>query len=165
MASIDVRGLTIQFPVYGADTRSIKRHLTRITVGGMLGITDSLQQEFATIASITGDQNAGFTLTLTSPLSNRYDPGVPDIYPVERERFFIDASSHALIRRTGGSDRVLAADMTEFRVDLKDASGNPATSYKAIRVVTVSLAGTYKAPEGSFNQMRFSSTVIPRNIL
>ena len=37
MASIDVRGLTIQFPVYGADTRSIKRHFTRIAVGGMLG--------------------------------------------------------------------------------------------------------------------------------
>jgi lipopolysaccharide transport system ATP-binding protein len=37
MASIDVHGLTIQFPVYGADTRSIKRHFTRIAVGGMLG--------------------------------------------------------------------------------------------------------------------------------
>lgn len=37
MANIDVRGLTIQFPVYGADTRSIKRHFTRIAVGGMLG--------------------------------------------------------------------------------------------------------------------------------
>ncbi|CAN5250568.1 ABC transporter ATP-binding protein [soil metagenome] len=37
MASIDVRGLTIQFPIYGADTRSIKRHFTRMAVGGMLG--------------------------------------------------------------------------------------------------------------------------------
>lgn len=37
MASIEVRGLTIQFPVYGADTRSIKRHFTRYAVGGMLG--------------------------------------------------------------------------------------------------------------------------------
>ena len=37
MSIIEVRGLTIQFPVYGADTRSIKRHFTRIAVGGMLG--------------------------------------------------------------------------------------------------------------------------------
>ena len=37
MASVNVRGLTIQFPVYGADTRSIKRHFSRIAVGGMLG--------------------------------------------------------------------------------------------------------------------------------
>lgn len=33
MASIDIRGLTIRFPVYGADHRSLKRHITR-AVGG-----------------------------------------------------------------------------------------------------------------------------------
>ena len=36
MASIDIRGLTIRFPVYGADHRSLKRHITR-AVGGTLG--------------------------------------------------------------------------------------------------------------------------------
>lgn len=36
MASVDVRGLTIRFPIYGADHRSLKRHLTR-AVGGSLG--------------------------------------------------------------------------------------------------------------------------------
>ncbi len=35
MASIDIRGLTIRFPVYGADHRSLKRQLTR-AVGGAL---------------------------------------------------------------------------------------------------------------------------------
>jgi lipopolysaccharide transport system ATP-binding protein len=36
MANIDIRGLTIQFPVFGADQRSLKRHITA-TVGGVLG--------------------------------------------------------------------------------------------------------------------------------
>jgi lipopolysaccharide transport system ATP-binding protein len=36
MASIDIRGLTIRFPVYGADHRSFKRHITS-AVGGTLG--------------------------------------------------------------------------------------------------------------------------------
>lgn len=36
MANIDIRGLTVQFPVYGADQRSLKRHITS-AVGGVLG--------------------------------------------------------------------------------------------------------------------------------
>jgi lipopolysaccharide transport system ATP-binding protein len=36
MASIDIQGLTIRFPVYGADHRSLKRHITS-AVGGTLG--------------------------------------------------------------------------------------------------------------------------------
>ena len=36
MALVDVRGLTIRFPVYGADQRSFKRTITR-AVGGTLG--------------------------------------------------------------------------------------------------------------------------------
>ncbi len=36
MANIDIRGLTVQFPVFGADQRSLKRHITA-AVGGALG--------------------------------------------------------------------------------------------------------------------------------
>ena len=36
MALVDIRGLTIQFPIYGADHRSIKRSITS-AVGGTLG--------------------------------------------------------------------------------------------------------------------------------
>jgi lipopolysaccharide transport system ATP-binding protein len=36
MAKIDIRDLTIRFPVYGADNRSLKRQITR-SVGGSLG--------------------------------------------------------------------------------------------------------------------------------
>lgn len=138
---------------------------TGFTIGGRLGITDSLQQEYATIASISGDSAHGFLLGLSAPISHRYNPGVPDIFPVQKEKFYIDRQHQALMRKVDGTDITLAQGITGFTVDLKDASGNEATSSKTIRVVTFSLIGTYKAPEGTFNQMRFSSTVIPRNIL
>ena len=35
--SISVRGLTLRFPVYGVDAKSLKKHLARVTVGGRLG--------------------------------------------------------------------------------------------------------------------------------
>lgn len=138
---------------------------TGFAVGGMLGITDSLKHEFAEIASISGDSASGWEITLASPLQYRYDPGVPDIYPAVKETFFINKYSHALVSLSEGTQKVLAHGITDFSVELKDGSGYPATSYKDIRVVTFALAGTYKAPEGTFNQMRFSTTVIPRNIL
>jgi lipopolysaccharide transport system ATP-binding protein len=57
MASIDVRGLTIQFPVYGADTRSIKRHFSRIAVGGMLG-----RRKGSSLPVVVALQNVCFSL-------------------------------------------------------------------------------------------------------
>jgi prepilin-type N-terminal cleavage/methylation domain-containing protein len=138
---------------------------TGFAAGGLIGITDSLQQEYATITGVTGDSASGYRLGLASALQHKYLAGVPDIYPVQKERFFINLGTKSLIRKVDGASVVLAQGITEFRADLKDASGNDATSYRSIRVVTFSVTGTYKAPEGSFNTMRFSSTVIPRNIL
>lgn len=138
---------------------------TGFTVGGMLGITDSLKQEFATITAISGDSASGYRITLASPLQHAYNPGVPDIYPAWKEKFFIDRFSHALTHRVGGSDIPLAASISDFRVELKDAGGQSATSFKSIRVVSFTFTGSYRAPQGAFNQMRFSSTVLPRNIL
>jgi prepilin-type N-terminal cleavage/methylation domain-containing protein len=138
---------------------------TGFVAGGLIGITDSLQQEYATITGITGDSVNGFWLSLTPALQHKYLDGVPDIYPVQKEKFFVNLGTKSLVRKVDGSTSVLAQGITDFRADLKDASGNDATSYRSIRVVTFSMTGTYKAPEGSFNTMRFSSTVIPRNIL
>ena len=36
-ASVEVEGLSIRFPVYGADSRSMKKHFARLAVGGRLG--------------------------------------------------------------------------------------------------------------------------------
>ena len=37
-ALVDVHGLSIRFPVYGADSRSMKKHFARLAVGGRLGV-------------------------------------------------------------------------------------------------------------------------------
>jgi len=37
MVSVSVTGLTLRFPVYGVDAKSLKKHLARVTVGGRLG--------------------------------------------------------------------------------------------------------------------------------
>ncbi len=138
---------------------------TGFVAGGLIGITDSLQQEYATITSVTGDSANGFRLNLSGGLQHKFLFGVPDIYPVQKEKFFIKQATKELIRKIDGSSVVLADGINDFRAELKDAAGNDATSYRAIRVVTFSMTGTYKARQGSFNTMRFSSTVIPRNIL
>lgn len=138
---------------------------TGFTEGGMLGITDSINQEYATIAAISGDTANGFRIELSSGLQNTYLPGVPDIYPVQKEIIYIDGSTSSLVRKVGQNRQVLSDGITDFRVDMRDGSGNIATYYRNIRVITFSMMGTYKAPSGTPNQMRFSSTVIPRNLL
>ena len=37
MASVTVKNLTLRFPVYGADNRSLKKQLAMISVGGKIG--------------------------------------------------------------------------------------------------------------------------------
>ncbi|MDB5051486.1 MAG: hypothetical protein JWO30_4557 [Fibrobacteres bacterium] len=135
------------------------------TVGGLIGITDSIQQEYARVGGISGDSASGFRLRLADGLQHKYKPGVPDVYPVEKETFFIDNSANALMRIVGSRRIALANGITDFRVDLRDASGNATNSSKSIRVVTFSMTGTYKAPAGTPSLMNFSSTVIPRNVL
>ena len=36
-ASVTVENLSIRFPIYGVDQRSLKKHLARIAIGGRLG--------------------------------------------------------------------------------------------------------------------------------
>jgi prepilin-type N-terminal cleavage/methylation domain-containing protein len=130
-----------------------------------LGITDSLNHEYRRVARIAGNAVDGFEIHLTSALSHTYLPGVPDIYPVQRERFFADVAEKSLVRYVDDRRIILAGGVTEFRVQLLTRSGAPASLHRDIRVVTFSLTGQYKAPQGMPSSMSFSSTVIPRNIL
>ncbi|GEM_PF-5238650 len=135
------------------------------TVGGLIGITDSIHQEYVRVSQMSGDTASGYTVTLASALANLYLPGVPDIYPVQKELIYIDDNRHSLIRKLDSRQINLVTGINDFRIDMRDAFGNPATSYRKIRVVTFNVTGTYKAPAGTPSTMSFSSTVIPRNIL
>jgi lipopolysaccharide transport system ATP-binding protein len=85
MALVDVRGLTIRFPVYGADQRSFKRTITS-AVGGSLGrkgaggaplVTSlqnvSLRLEAGDRLGIVGHTGAGKT-TLLRAIAGAYAP-------------------------------------------------------------------------------------------
>ena len=50
-AFISVRGLTLRFPVYGYDAKSLKKHLARVAVGGRL---DQARHGSTTVTAITG---------------------------------------------------------------------------------------------------------------
>ena len=83
--SISVRGLTLRFPVYGVDAKSLKKHLARVTVGGRLGSTHAGATEVTALSNLDLELRAGDRLglighngsgktTLLRALSGAYEP-------------------------------------------------------------------------------------------
>lgn len=135
------------------------------TVGGFLGITDSLNHEYSRVIGVSGDSINGFRIKLSGGISNSFAAGVPDIYPVQKERIFADPQQKALIRYVDDRRQTLGEGITSFRTQFLNVNGTAAAAHKDIRVITFSLTGSFKAPAGANGNMSFSSTVIPRNIL
>jgi lipopolysaccharide transport system ATP-binding protein len=91
--SISVTGLTIRFPVYGVDAKSLKKHLARVTVGGRLGSSMAGATEVTAISNLNLELKAGDRLglighngsgktTLLRALSGAYEPdeGTIDVH-------------------------------------------------------------------------------------
>jgi len=91
--SISVTGLTIRFPVYGVDAKSLKKHLARVTVGGRLGSSMAGATEVTAISNLNLELKAGDRLglighngsgktTLLRALSGAYEPdeGAIDVH-------------------------------------------------------------------------------------
>jgi lipopolysaccharide transport system ATP-binding protein len=91
--SISVSDLTIRFPVYGVDAKSLKKSLARVTVGGRLGLSMAGATEVTALAGLNLELRAGDRLglighngsgktTLLRALSGAYEPdeGMIDIH-------------------------------------------------------------------------------------
>jgi lipopolysaccharide transport system ATP-binding protein len=91
-ASITCTDLTLRFPVYGVDAKSLKKALARVTVGGVLGrhagVTDvtalsgvNLQLKAGDRLGLIGHNGSGKT-TLLRALSGAYEPdeGTIDVH-------------------------------------------------------------------------------------
>jgi len=82
--SISCRDVTLRFPVYGVDAKSLKKHLARVTVGGRLGRTAgatevtalshlNLELKAGDRLGLIGHNGSGKT-TLLRALSGAYEP-------------------------------------------------------------------------------------------
>ncbi|HEX3699513.1 MAG TPA: ATP-binding cassette domain-containing protein [Phenylobacterium sp.] len=91
--SISVADLTIRFPVYGVDAKSLKKHLARVTVGGRLGSSLAGATEVTALQNVNVELRAGDRLglighngsgktTLLRALSGAYEPdeGMIDVH-------------------------------------------------------------------------------------
>ena len=68
LASISVRDLSLRFPIYGADSRSLKKHLARIAIGGRLGNLDNSSTPIvAALSNVSFDLVPGDRLALVGP--------------------------------------------------------------------------------------------------
>ncbi|WP_332767553.1 ABC transporter ATP-binding protein [Phenylobacterium sp.] len=91
--SISVTDLTLRFPVYGVDAKSLKKRLASITVGGKLGRTMTGATEVTALSKVSMHLRAGDRLglighngsgktTLLRALSGAYEPdeGTIDVH-------------------------------------------------------------------------------------
>jgi lipopolysaccharide transport system ATP-binding protein len=88
--SISVSGLSIRFPVYGVDAKSLKKSLARVTVGGKLGSSLAGATEVTALSGLNLELKAGDRLglighngsgktTLLRALSGAYEPDEGEI--------------------------------------------------------------------------------------
>jgi lipopolysaccharide transport system ATP-binding protein len=88
--SIEIEGLSIRFPVYGVDAKSLKKHLARVTVGGHVGRSQTGATEVTAIDNLNLKLKAGDRLglighngsgktTLLRALSGAYEPDAGQI--------------------------------------------------------------------------------------
>lgn len=91
--SISVSALTLRFPVYGVDAKSLKKYLAQISVGGKLGHATAGTTEVTALSDVSFQLNAGDRLglighngsgktTLLRALSGAYEPdqGTIDVH-------------------------------------------------------------------------------------
>jgi lipopolysaccharide transport system ATP-binding protein len=68
LASVSVQDLSLRFPIYGADSRSLKKHLARIAIGGRLGQLDNSSTPIvAALSNVSFELRPGDRLALVGP--------------------------------------------------------------------------------------------------
>jgi lipopolysaccharide transport system ATP-binding protein len=101
--SIKVTDLTLRFPVYGADSKSLKKYLAQVAVGGRLGSSHAGSTEVTALSKINFQLKAGDRLglighngsgktTLLRTLSGAYEPDEGELEIFGRIAALLDLS-------------------------------------------------------------------------
>ena len=67
--SITVTDLTVRLPIYGVDSKSLKKHLARVAVGGSLGQAHHGSAEVTAISCLNMKLKAGDIIPINMPKS------------------------------------------------------------------------------------------------
>ncbi|HEY9217418.1 MAG TPA: ABC transporter ATP-binding protein [Phenylobacterium sp.] len=101
--SVSVMDLTVRFPVYGVDAKSLKKHLAHVAVGGRLGSSLAGTTEVTALSKVNLQLRAGDRLglvghngsgktTLLRALSGAYEPDEGQIEVYGRIAALLDLS-------------------------------------------------------------------------
>ena len=127
MARIRVEHASVQFPIYNANTRSLKTHLMHVTTGGRIGrdagnrvcveaLSDvNLSLEHGDRVALVGNNGAGKT-TLLRVLAGIYEPARGAVYTEGRVVPLFDMSLGMNPEATGFENIVLRARFLGLRV-------------------------------------------------
>ncbi|HMP62425.1 ABC transporter ATP-binding protein [Phenylobacterium sp.] len=132
-ASVTVTDLTLRFPVYGIDAKSLKKNLARVTVGGRLGASNTGATEVTALSHLNLNLKAGDRLglighngsgktTLLRALSGAYEPDEGQIEVCGRIAALLDLSLGIDPSATGVDNirlRGRIAGMTSREIDEK----------------------------------------------
>ncbi len=102
---------------------------------------------------------------LSEPLTKDYEVASSVVMPVFHEKYYTDQENQKMMRISGGSARILGHSLTNFQVAFKDKDGNSTSTVNTIRSVTFSFTGVFPAKAGAINNINFTSTAIPRNLI
>jgi len=133
MASVIIKNLTMRFPVYGADNRSLKKHLARLSVGGKIGKAAGRPPVITALSNISmrlkpGDRlalighNGSGKTTFLRALSGAYEPDEGTIEVQGRVAALLDLSLGIDASATGYDNirlRGLIAGLTSKEIEQK----------------------------------------------
>ena len=102
VAGVRCRDLTLRFPVYGVDARSLKKRLAAVTVGGRLGrnagVTEVTALSSVNLELVAGDRlglvghNGSGKTTLLRALAGAYEPDAGSVEVTGRIAALLDLS-------------------------------------------------------------------------
>jgi hypothetical protein len=130
---------------------------------GFIAIRDGRNGEYVRVRAVRAEGAGNTSILLCAPLAHPYAAAAAEVFPAHQEIFFVDSRNGCLMHSIDGRTGVMAWDMREFRVQLRDQYGAVTASRPNAKAVTFSIAGKDASASGTSRQLSLTSTAIARN--